>query len=151
MPVDHIEDGENLYRRIPNDPSMFPIADGKQRFSTTVFNSPDQKPSVDRAKLRNNPSETKRVITDGVISLLTADVRKISIVNTSDILNAPKVYSVNVISRPICIGNLEGLPVNEAHAQIETDPILASSSRFKKLKEALAYLASQNDWTIKPS
>ena len=151
MPEDHIENGESLYRRIKSDPSMFPIIDGKQRFSSTVFNSPDHKPSVDRAKLRSSPSETKVAITDGVITLLTADVRAISIENTSADPGASKTYSVDVIPRPVPVDNPDGLAENKAHAQIEADPILASPSRFKKLKEALALLASQNGWSIKPS
>lgn len=149
MLEDYIENDEDLYRRVPNDPNMFPIVDGKIRFSTTVFNSPDHKPSVDRAKLRSSPSETKLTHTDGIISLLTSEVRAISIENRN--VGASKTYSVDVIPRPIPLAILEGLPENKAHAQIETDPDLASGSRFKKLKEALALMASRNGWTVKPS
>lgn len=151
MPEDRVENDDELYRRIPNAPGMYSVVDGKLHFSSTAFNDRGHKPSVDRAKLRSSPCETKLAVTDGVISLFAVEIRDISIENVGAAVDEPPNYSVDVIPRPVLFDNPEGLPENKAHAQVETNPILASPSRFKKLKEALAILASNRDWIVKPS
>lgn len=151
MPVGDVENEDELYRRVPNAPGMYSLVDGKLRFSSTAFNDRTQKPSVDRAKLRGSPNETKLAVTDGVISLVALEIRAISIENVDAAEGEPPQYSVDVIPRPIPVNNPDGLPENRAHAQVETTPLLASPSRFKKLKEALAILASNREWAIEPS
>ncbi len=39
---------------------------------------------------------------------------------------------------------------NDAHAQVEHTPGTMTKNKFRKLKEALAFLANQKDWVIKP-
>jgi hypothetical protein len=51
--------------------------------------------------------------------------------------------------RPIDAGNADGLPANEAHSQIEMTPG-PGDARFKKLKEALARLATKRGWLTSP-
>ena len=111
-----------------------------RRLSSTAFNDRFRKPSVDQASLR--PAiETQFAPTDGVVRLLTESVRKIGIEMTPPPESGPKNYEVDVWARPE--------PNNNAHAQIEPLPHM-TDARFKKLKEALALLAAQEDWVIVP-
>lgn len=151
MPEDTIESEEGLYRRVPSNQGKYAIVEGRLRFSSTAFNDPGRKPSVDRAKLRNSPEETKWDPTDGVVSLVAFEVRAIKVENTEATKDDPSHYSVDIVPRPIPAGNPEQLPENMAHAQIESDPVMASGSRFRKLKEALAQIADHRGWLVEPS
>jgi len=85
--------------------------------------------------------------------LIAAEVRAISSVALDEpIAEAGRThYAIDVLARPIFAGNPEGEPENLSHAQIEADPAYRSKSRFRKLKEALALLANNRGWAIKPS
>ena len=109
-----------------------------KQVSSSAFNDTGKKPSVDRAALRP-AAQTKMEASDGVVRLLTEKVRGIGI--PIDAPNPPN-FEVDVWSR--------AEPENAAHAQIEPIPNM-SSSRFYKLKEALARLAEQEDWVIEPT
>lgn len=150
MPGDQVGDDEELYRRVPHDPSFFTNVDGRLRISSSAFNDPGQKPSVDRAKLRAGPHETKKHLTDGIVLLAANEVRAIRDISRSGNA-APSVYEIDVIPRPIVQGNPQGEPENLAHAQIEANPTFETQGRFKKLKEKLALLASQRGWLVTPS
>ena len=146
---DRVPDIEVLYRRVPGSREYFASAPGECRLSSSAFNDRFQKPSVDLASKRAAPHETKLVESDGVVSLLTADVRSIATVrNEGAAPEEPAVYYIDVVARPILPGNEEGQLPNHAHAQIEALPDLKTSSRFKKLNEALAQLASGRGWLI---
>lgn len=149
---DQVPDIEVLYRRVPSSTEYFTPAPGECRLSSSAFNDRSQKPSVDLASKRLGPQETRLVESDGVVSLLTVAVRSIATIkNEGSAPGEPAVYYVNVVPRPILPGNAQGQLPNPAHAQIETSPSLKTSSRFKKLKEALAQLASRRGWLIEPT
>jgi len=149
---DHVPDCEVLYRRVPNALEFFAAVPGECRLSSSAFNDRNQKPSVDLASKRVGPEETKLVETDGVVSLLTSDVRAIATLKNEGAADGePSVYYVDVIPRPIPADVEIGVRANPAHAQIETSPGLKTSSRFKKLKEALAQLASRRGWLVEPT
>lgn len=58
-------------------------------------------------------------------------------------------YAVDAIHRPI--ENDPNQADNLAHCQIECNPIIESPSRFKKLKAALAALATRHGFVIPPA
>ena len=152
MTPDIVEDDEMLYRRIPTG-CHYTVANGKVQFSTSAFNSPELKPSVDRAKLRESARQTKIDPTDGVASLITVGVRAITSVENLEangMRGAPPKYLIDVIARPIPMDQISQIE-NLAHAQIESHPEILTGSRFKKLKEARARLATERGWLIEPT
>lgn len=139
---------EQLYRSVKNDPQLFGVANGVVRFSASCFNDRAAKVSVDRALLRLNAEEAKLSPTDGIIRLLTKDIHDIGPIPDP---NGGQGYLIEVHARPIPPDNPDGHPENPAHAQIEANPDFPNSSRFRKLKEALARLADRGGWFIDPS
>lgn len=82
---DFIRDDEVLYRSVRGKYGEEYSYDniGKLKISSEAFRDRERKPSVDRAELKeSNPSLSKRNDTDGIISLITADVRAIGTVKT---------------------------------------------------------------------
>lgn len=146
---ERIGDGESLYRRASKACIVYE-GDG-ERISSTAFNDRGSKPSVDRAALRNSPEETKVAATDGIIEMTAADVRGIRDVRvTTPDTDPPTYYAVDVQPRPIEEDPANGIAANPAHAQIEASPHPNPDSRFKKIKEALAFIATQRGWLIRP-
>ncbi|WP_371142387.1 hypothetical protein [Burkholderia cepacia] len=146
---DTVDDAEALYRRAPK--GCIAYEDGKERISTTAFNDRNNKPSVDRAKLRNSPEDTKHAPTDGIIELSAAEVRGIRDVEITDPQTQPPTYYVvDVVPRPVDADEEQGIKENPAHAQIEATPHADANSRFRKIKEALAVIANQRGWLIRP-
>ena len=143
-----VSNDEFLYRSVPNSPDCFSMVDGKVRFSSSAFNDRAWKVSVDRAQLVESAEETKFNQTDGVVALLTLDVRAIDSVKQDE--NGP-AYRIDVVARPIEEDKDQGIEANPAHAQVESAPDLANKSRFKKLKEALAQLATRAGWHLEAS
>jgi hypothetical protein len=117
-------------------------------FSASCFNDRGAKVSVDRANLRRDADEAKLSPTDGIIKLLTKDIREMAPIPAMD---GGQDYVIDVHARAILADNPEGLPENLAHAQIEANPDFPNSSRFRKLKEALALLADRSGWFVLPS
>ena len=150
MAQDRVENDEILYRCVPPS-GVHQVIAGKLELSSTAFNDPTNQPSVDRAGLcGNNPSHTKKSPHDGVVKLVACEVRRIELARSEP--NAkPANYRVDVMPDPVLPGNDRGLPSNLAHALIVADPTINSGSRFKKLKEALARLASNGGWLIEPT
>ncbi len=128
---------------MPNFPiNLGPEVDGVRRVSSAAFGDRGLQPSVDRAKLRDNkPENAKADPTDGVVSLLAAEVRTVKLRSNSE-----SSRTVNVVSDPI--------ENNPSHALIITEPTPldptknTDKAQFKKLKKALANLAK---WEIHPS
>jgi len=151
MPCDFVADDEVLYRRVPNTTSHFAYPEGRLHISSSAFNDPARKPSVDRARLRGNkPNLTKVRPTDGVVSLIARDVRAIANVVQQDQLGEVRQrHSVDVAPAPL--EPCGQAPGNPAHALIVTDPALASNSAFDRLKESLARLATDRGWLVEPS
>jgi hypothetical protein len=144
-----VDDAESLYRRAPKDSIAY--EEGAERISSTAFNDRYNKPSVDRAKLRNSPEETKDQPTDGIIELSAAEVRGISEVEITDPkTNPPAYYVVDVLPRPVEQDVEKSIKANLAHAQIEATPHAQANSRFRKIKEALAVIANERGWLIRP-
>jgi hypothetical protein len=145
-----VEDDEDLYRAIRADSDQYVFRDGQLQFSTTAFNDRGMKPSVDRSSIRTVPREARLNDTDGVTKVLTRDVRK-----TRDIQVAPNdkfnpaVYEVDAVHRPIT-SQEDGTKENPAHCQIECAPVISTKTHFRKLKDALARLASLHGFVIKP-
>jgi hypothetical protein len=150
MNDDILDNDELIFRSVPcNSRSVvesYKISDGRLRIGSQAFRDREKKPSVDRAKLCNNdPTYTQFDESDGVISLVTGDVRQIKGITytlQSGSGNNIIEYDIDVIYRPISD--------NPAHAQIEPSPEFLKSSTFKKLQERLALLASNSGWLIPP-
>ena len=80
------------------------------------------------------------------MSLVALEVRKIGLRREG---NNPIVYAVDVVADPIGTEH-PALPENPAHAEIRTDPTIASDGVFKRLRRSLALLANQRGWLIPP-
>ena len=148
---DFIRDDEVLYRSIRGRYGEEYSYDniGKLKISSEAFRDRERKPSVDRAELKeSNPSLSKRNDTDGIVSLITADVRAIGTVKTKNQNMDTIVHAVDVIYNPI--------RENPAHSKIIVNPEFFGSKNkqknvFKLLQLALAELAEKNGWTVKPN
>lgn len=146
---DFVRDDEVLYRSVRgklNDEYSYDDT-GKLRIRSDAFRDRDKKPSVDRAELKGfNPSLSKLSDMDGIVSLMTRDVRAIGEVKTK-IQDEGIVHAVDVIHVPTSD--------NPAHSQIIVNPeFFGSKSKqknaFKLLRRALAKLATKNGWTLEP-
>lgn len=111
----------------------------------SAFNDPDQKPSVDRASLRDGgPQSTRFAPEHGVVTIGTGEVRGISTVIPYTAKGDPlPAHVVDVVHTPE--------DQNYSHALVETVPYAASRGAFKKLKEALSRLATARGWAYPPA
>lgn len=137
-------DSEILYRRVVYGSSYEYTENGEPVVTQTAFSDPKKQPSVDRALLCNHdPSRTQgKDLRNGVVSLITAEVRAIGDISTN---SAPLVkHTIDVIYVPILDENL-------AHAEIRAAPEIASDKVFRRLRVALAILAQKRKWEIYPS
>jgi hypothetical protein len=154
-----IWDDEELYRSVRSELAAeeYIFDRGKLQIRSNAFRDINKKPSVDRAKLKEfAPFCSKLSDTDGIVSLMTADVRAIGTVKTKDQNADIVVHAVDVIYDP----NPKSNPENYAHSQIivnpdffETDIFDTDSKKertFYKLKKALARLATKRGWTLEP-
>ena len=134
--------------------------DGAVIFSPNAFGDRSFQPSVDRFDLRKDPKDVRLLATDGVTHVPTSEVRKICHIYVDgaaadkckgDIakLILLAYFSVDAVHRPI-VDDLEG-GENLAHSQIECSPDIRTEARFRKLKEALALIASQTGFVVEPS
>ena len=144
-----VGDEEILYRRVPYIEGLYVVqADGAVKVSSQAFSDRSFRPSVDRAELcHNDPRKTQREPSDGVVSVVTRDVRSIDTVMQND--KAGKIiqtFDVDVEHVPIL--NHPTLPDNAAHAEIYTNPACPNKSIFRKLSERLAQLANGRPWEI---
>lgn len=142
--MDVVGDDELLYRRMPFDPerSLYYLRepDGTIRVSSSAFSDRNRRISVDRAALNSfDPSKTQQISDDGVISLLTSDLRAITVA-TNDKDGKPLIqHLIDVIPVP--------LPDNHAHAEIVASPEIVKDNTFRRVREHLARLAK---WKIYP-
>ncbi len=148
---DFVRDNEVLYRSVRGKYGEEYSYDNieKLKISSEAFRDRERKPSVDRAELKEfNPALSKRNDTDGIVSLITADVRSIGTVKTKIQDTDAVVHAVDVIYDPT--------PENPAHSKIVVNPEFFGSKNkqrniFKLLQLALAELAEKNGWTLEPS
>ena len=139
-----IADDEILYRRVPNDTTFYKVVDGKIQVSSQAFSDRNFRPSVDRAKLReNDPRHTQRKPSDGIVSVITQDVRAIHGLVQND--KEARSFTVDVEHAPIFNDPVE--PDNPAHAEIHTIP-MCDKKVFRKLIERLAQLAKARPWEM---
>lgn len=151
MTATHVDDSEVLYRAVRADADEYRMeADGRPRFTANAFKDPFCKPSVDRNSLRPEPRDTRFRSSDGVTSLVSKDVRAIGsvFVMSPDGKEVRLVYRVDVLHRPVVKSDTEPRD-NPAHCQIECDPAI-KNTHFKRLKEALALLATERGWVVEP-
>jgi hypothetical protein len=151
MSIVPVADDEILYRRIPYGKGLYAIqTNGTVRISSQAFSDRNFRPSVDRAELcHNDPRRTQRELSDGVASILTANVRSIdTVVQNDENRKTIQAFAVDVEHAPII--NHPELPDNLAHAEIHTNPECPNKTVFRKLCEKLAQLASERPWEIEP-
>lgn len=81
-----VADVEILYRRVPNVEGLYVIqADGTVKISSAGFSDRFFRPSVDCAELcHHDPRKTQHELSDGVVSVVTRDVRSIDTVVQND-------------------------------------------------------------------
>ncbi len=145
-----LQDDEVLYRSVRGELNNEYSYDDTNKLiiSSQAFGDRNKKPSVDRAKLRAyDPSLSKLSDTDGIISLMTGEVRAIGKVKTKNQNVDVIVHAVDVVYAPT--------PENPAHSQITVNPEFFGSrnkqrNAFKLLQLALAELATKNGWTLEP-
>lgn len=144
-----VADEEVLYRRVPRVEGLYAVqADGTLKVSSAAFSDRSFRPSVNRAELsHNDPEKTQRDPSDGVVSVITHDVRFINSVVQNDAKgNLIQIFRVDVEHVPIL--NHAELPDNPAHAEIFLIPTSSNKTTFRKLCERLAQLASERPWEI---
>lgn len=144
-----VADDEILYRRVPRIEGLYVIqADGVVKVSSQAFSDRSFRPSVDRAELCHyDPRKTQHELSDGVVSVVTRNVRSIDAVVQNDTDGKPiQAFSVDVEHVPIL--NHSTLPDNPAHAEIFMNPPCPNKSVFRKLVERLAQLANERPWEI---
>ena len=149
-----VRDNEELYRSVRGKLSVpgrpqdkeYTIQKGKLIIRPRAFRDANRQPSVDRAELRNSPSDSLLNKMDGIVSLIAHEVRDIGTVITED--EGKKVrHAVNVVYDPE--------PDNPAHAKITVTPeFFGTRSKqdrvFELLKIALALRATKRGWTLEP-
>ena len=146
---DSVRDDEELYRSVRSESEVeeYFLDRGKLIIRPAAFNDKSKKPSVDRAELKGfDPSLSKHNETDGIVSLITGEVRAIKEVKTNT-QDKDVRHAVDVIYEPT--------PKNHAHSQIIVDPEFFDTESkqkktFRKLRVALARLATENGWTLEP-
>ncbi|MEH2280612.1 MAG: hypothetical protein V7K90_04595 [Nostoc sp.] len=145
---DVVTDDELLYRCIfCGLDKYYRIGEFGLELSSQAFTDRNQAPSVDIAKLRGyDPQCTQKNPDDGVVSLITGEIRMIN-VSQNDPKGKPVLdYKIDVCPRPT--------DDNPSHAQIEPSPSYTNKGTFKKVAEKLARLATERikkeDWGIKP-
>lgn len=148
---EHVQDDEELYRNVRGnlEDKEYSIQDGKLIVEYHAFWDSSLKPSVDRAKLKNNdPASALLYKRNGIVSINAGDVRAIGSVITKHEKKVLANHAVDVTPDPTSD--------NPAHALIIVNPELFGSKNkqrnaFKLLQIALARLATKNGWTLEPS
>jgi hypothetical protein len=144
-----VTDDETLYRRVPCIEGLYVIqADGSVKVSSAAFSDRSFRPSVDRAELcHNDPRKTQREPQDGVVSVVTRDVRSIDTVVQND-TDGKLIQAFRIDVEHVPILNHPTLPDNAAHSEIYMNPACPNKSVFRKLLERLAQLANERPWEI---
>jgi hypothetical protein len=143
--IEVIEDDEILYRCVFYGESYYKIIEKENRIvvSSQAFTDRMMLPSVDRAKLCDfNPYYTQKNQEDGVVRLLTKEIRLLQVDHKNSKDKTEFCYAIDVVYRP--------LPDNFAHSQIESSPAYQNKGAFRRLLERLSRLVKQEDWEIKP-
>jgi hypothetical protein len=153
VPDDYVSDEEELYRSVRgtlrDEEYYYDEYDRRLIITQNAFRDRDREPSVDRAKLKNfDPLQSKFSETDGIVTLVTKNVRGIGDVVTNTEGGAKVEHAVDVKPDP--------KDDNEAHSLIVVTPDFFGSNNkqknvFKLLRISLARLATEKGWTVPPS
>ena len=143
-----VRDNEELYRSVRGklEDKEYTFQNGRLIIRPRAFRDTNRQPSVDRAELRDSPSDSLLSETDGIVSLIAHEVRDIGTVKTKS--EGQKVHhAVKVVYDP--------KPDNDAHAHITVSPELFGTRSkqdraFDLLKIALAFHATKRGWTMPP-
>jgi hypothetical protein len=136
MDGDLVDNEEDVYRRAVA--SSLWVQDGVMRAGERAFSDPDNEPSVDRAKLRVHPSQTRLDPSEAVVQLSVREIRAIRSVTLKLAGGVTKVFVIDVVSDPI-LNDSAGLPDNPAHAKIRPDEKLTSTP-MKRLQSVLSFI-----------
>jgi hypothetical protein len=142
-----IDDSEILFRCVFYGRNLYKTEDnGTLRLSSTAFADKKQEPSVDRSSLcKEDPHWTQVDEKDGVVSIVTRDVRSIIKSGKNPDKNDDErtiIYSLDVVPKPT--------EDNEAHAVVQPSPEYQTKNVFKKVRESLARIASERGWVLPP-
>ncbi|WP_316181519.1 hypothetical protein [Bradyrhizobium sp. SZCCHNRI1009] len=143
-----VPDTDDLYRSVRE--GEYRAVGGRVTFSASAFGDRERKPSVDMSSIRKDAREARKSTEQGVAKLVAGEVRqscKIPIYDKKG--KQTGEHSVDAIHRPIK-DDPNGDPDNPAHCQIECHPTIDNDGRFKRLKEALAAMASKYGWVVTP-
>ncbi len=125
--IELVRDDEVLYRSVRGQyGEEYSYEDRKLNISSEAFRDRERKPSVDRAELKEfNPSLSKRSYTDGIVILITEDVRSIGSVKTKTNNGDAVIHAVDVTYDPT--------PDNPAHSKIVVNPEYFGSKNNKEM------------------
>lgn len=158
--ISYVLDYEELYRSVRSVTSgadeYYYNDERKLVIRSKAFNDKNREPSVDRAVMRDfHAEQSKKSDSDGIVSLITEDIRRIAGIKTEQEVAAldqnklqTTIHNVDVLHKPI--------EDNHSHSVVTVDPVyLGSRSKqdktFDKVKTALAKLASERGWAIQPN
>jgi hypothetical protein len=143
-PRAHVDDTELLYHAVRRA-HFTRHSETDVTVSANAYSDPETKPSVDRAHMRDfEPQRTRFNESDGIVSLITKNVRDINDVFQYTASGQPTgdPYVYDVIWRPVKDDPSPNVRDNLAHAQIEADRAM-NDGTFKRLRRALALMSSK--------
>ena len=124
--ITRIDGAEDLIRRVPADPNLYgaDAASGELRISSSAFNDPELKPSVERRNLLVRLEDSKKKPTDGLVKLVALDVRSIQSVEQFDKAGNKipddnpsqpfKIHRFDAIHRPVAADPSRGIAENDS-------------------------------------
>lgn len=145
-----VEDAELLYRSVRANSDEYKVQDGKIFISTSAFADRNLRPSVDRSSMRERPEDARLNATDGVTALITSEVRSIRNLRVKP--DDPKdaaVYEIDAKHDPKLRTDTQ--PENLAHCMILCTPDVTKNHFNKRVKEALAIIATKHGFIVKPT
>ena len=144
-----VEDEEALYRAIRSGSEEYVRADGALRFTVLAFADREYKPSVDRSSIRTDPTGAKKMSTDGVTKLITHQVRAICDIKVApDKKGDTAVYAIDAIHNRIEASETES--ENHAHCRVVCSPDVKVNHFNKRVREALANVATSHGFVVEP-
>jgi hypothetical protein len=99
--------------------------------------------------VRKDPKDARKSSTDGVTKLIAREIRGSCRIAIFDKKGKPTGHhAVDVLHLPIV--DFAGEADNLAHCQIECHPTIENDGSFKRLKEALAVMATRVGFIVEP-
>ena len=145
-----VEDEELLYRSVRANSDEYKVQDGKFLISSSAFADRNLRPSVDRSSMRERPEDARLNPTDGVTALITREVRAIRSVRVKpDDTKATAVYEIDAKHDPKLETDTQ--PANLAHCMILCTPDVTKNHFNRRVKEALAFIANNHGFIVRPT